>query len=175
VLRGTKATDEAVEAFREAMPDAVVTRVNLFGWSASGDRSLAEFFFYNLEAGKRLKGFEDVYFCPLYAPDLGHIFLRMLRLNLQGLYHVVSSECITKYDFGVRIARIFGFDPDSIIPISVLDSGLNAPRSPKLTLCGDKLASRLGVKTPDINSGLQKFHSHYLQGYPNQIRTLVSD
>ena len=99
----------------------------------------------------------------------------MLDLDLHGLYHVVSSECITKYEFGVRIARIFGFDPDAIDPLSVVDSDLNAPRSPRLTLCGEKLADRLGKKTPDINSGLQKFHSHYLMGYPKQIRGFVSD
>jgi dTDP-4-dehydrorhamnose reductase len=162
-------------AVSDVNPEAIVARVNLYGWSTSGDRSLAEFFFNNLEAGKRLNGFDDVYFCPLNAVDLGQIFLRMLELNLNGLYHVVSSKCLTKYDFGVRIARIFGFNPDSIIPISVVDSSLNAPRSPRLTLRSDKLASQLGKKTPDINSGLQKFYSQYLQGYPKQIRGFVSD
>jgi len=32
----------------EANPNAVVARVNLFGWSIFGKRSLSEFFFYNL-------------------------------------------------------------------------------------------------------------------------------
>ena len=54
----------------EANPDAIIARVNLYGWSLSGRRSLAEFFFNNLSAGKRVKGFTDVYFCPLLANDL---------------------------------------------------------------------------------------------------------
>ena len=64
---------------------AIIARVNLFGWSPSGRRSLAEFFFNNLNAGKRVMGFTDVYFCPLLANDLGRILLRMLALKLSGL------------------------------------------------------------------------------------------
>jgi len=161
-------------AVSSANPDAIIARVNFYGWSTTGDRSLAEFFFNNLQAGKPINGFKDVFFCPLYTVDLAQIFLRLLALNLNGLYHVVSSECLTKYEFGLRIARIFGFDPDLITPISVFNSGLNTPRSPRLTLRSDRLTRHLGENAPDINSGLQKFYSQYLQGYPRQIRGFKS-
>ena len=65
----------------------------------------------NLQAGRTVMGFTDVYFCPLLANDLALIFLQMLELGLSGLYHVVSSECLSKYAFGVRIARRFGQCP----------------------------------------------------------------
>ena len=35
-------------AVAQADPTAIIARVNLFGWSISGRRSLAEFFYYNL-------------------------------------------------------------------------------------------------------------------------------
>ncbi len=38
-------------AVASANPDAIIARVNLFGWSISGKRSLAEFFFNNLSLG----------------------------------------------------------------------------------------------------------------------------
>ena len=50
-------------------PKAIIARVNLFGWSLSGNRSLAEFFFNNLRAGKQVMGFTDVFFCPILAID----------------------------------------------------------------------------------------------------------
>ena len=40
------------ESVFSAMPEAVVTRINIFGWSATANRSLAEFFYYGLAAGK---------------------------------------------------------------------------------------------------------------------------
>ena len=157
---------------KEANPAALIARVNLYGWSLSGRRSLGEFFFNNLSAGRQVMGFTDVYFCPLLANDLAHIFLKMLSARLTGLYHVVSSECTSKLTFGQLIARTFGFDERLVIPTSVDQAGLKATRSPHLTLQSDKIAQALGESLPGIASGLERFHALYLRGYPNYIRQL---
>jgi len=157
----------------EAMPEAVVTRVNLFGWSASGTRSLAEFFYHNLAAGKPLKGFTDVHFCPILVNDLADIFAEIFQQGLSGLYHLVSPECMTKYDFGVTIAQKFGFDPDQIEPVSVEDFGLKAARSPLLTLNTAKLSAALGHPLPDVRAGLERFYQLEQSGYPTRLKQLV--
>jgi dTDP-4-dehydrorhamnose reductase len=97
-------------AVLDANPDAIIARVNFFGWSLSGTRSLAEFFVNNLGAGKEVKGFNDVYFCPIFVGDLADTLLGMIEKSLSGRYHVVGSRAITKYEFGQAIARQFGFD-----------------------------------------------------------------
>lgn len=150
-------------------PEAIVARVNLFGWSLSGKRSLAEFFYYNLAAGKQVMGFTDVYFCPLLANDLAQIFLEMLATGLQGLYHVVSSECITKYDFALRLSRQFSFDSELISPTSVTEGGLKAVRSPNLTLKSDKLAKAINNPLPGLSTGMKRFYTLYQQGYPQKL------
>jgi dTDP-4-dehydrorhamnose reductase len=131
-------------AVAEAYPDAIIARVNLFGWSMGGKRSLAEFFFYNLQAGNPIMGFTDVYFCPLLA----------------------------KYDFGVTIARKFSFDPGLITPKSVTESTLTATRSPNLTLKVDKLIHDLGVVPPKISTALDRFYALYQQSYPQMLKEL---
>jgi len=159
-------------AVAEVYPDAIIARINLFGWSMSGNRSLAEFFFNNLQAGSPSMGFADVQFCPLLANDMADIFLKMLDKELHGVYHVVSSESLSKYDFGVAIARKFGFDPGLIIPRSVTESTLTAARSPNLTLKVDKLIHDLGAVPPKISPALDRFYTLYQQGYPQNLKDL---
>jgi dTDP-4-dehydrorhamnose reductase len=96
----------------------------------------------------------------------------MVKSELKGLYHVVSSECISKYDFGVRLARIFALDPTLIKPTVVSDAGLVAARSPNLTLKSFKLTKALGETTPDITHGLSRFHAQYMHGYKEFILSL---
>ncbi len=163
---------EAEQAVAAADPQAIIARVNLFGWSLSGRRSLAEFFFNNLSAGRPMMGFTDVFFCPLLVNDLAQIFLQMLDAGLGGLYHVFSPECLSKYKFGVTIARRFGFDPGLIAPKSVADAALSAPRSPRLTLRVDKLTRDLGVALPTVSTGIERFYTLYQQGYPQFLRGL---
>jgi dTDP-4-dehydrorhamnose reductase len=150
-------------------PEAIVARVNLFGWSLSGKRSLAEFFYYNLAAGKQVKGFTDVYFCPLLANDLAEIFIDMLAADLQGLYHVVSSECISKYDFGLNLSQQFGLDRELISPTSVTEGGFMAVRSPNLTLNSDKLKKAIHNPLPGLSTGMKRFYTLYQQGYPQKL------
>ncbi len=163
---------EGERAVAEVDPSAIIARVNLFGWSLTGRRSLGEFFFNNLAAGNPVKGFTDVFFCPLLANDLGLILIRMLEKGLGGLYHVVSSDCLSKYDFGVAVARRFGLDEGLITPTSVIASGLTAARSPNLTLCCDKLAQDLDQPIPSISAGLERFSTLYQQGYPQALRAM---
>jgi dTDP-4-dehydrorhamnose reductase len=163
---------ESEHAVAEVDPTAIIARVNLFGWSMSGDRSLAEFFFNNLSQGKQVMGFTDVCFCPLLANDLADIFISMLEKRLNGVYHVVGAEALSKYDFAIRLAHRFDFDPSLVNPISVRQSGLKATRSPNLSLRSDKLARALGNSLPRISTGLDKFYTLYQQGYPQILHSL---
>jgi dTDP-4-dehydrorhamnose reductase len=154
-----------------AYPAAVVARVNFFGWSLSGTRSLSEFFYNKLSAGEQCNGFTDVYFCPMFVGDLAATLLRMLEKGLSGLYHVVGSEALNKYEFGVRIARQFGFDEGLIRPISVEQSTLIAQRSHNLRLSIHKLSTDLGIEIPGVSTGIEQFYTQLQQGYPQKMRS----
>jgi len=153
----------------DANPEALVVRVNFFGFSLHGNRSLAEFFIRNLEEKKPIKGFVDVLFSPLYAADLVDILMKMVEKNLSGIYHTVSNEGLSKYAFGVRIAEKFGFRTDLIEPISVHESGLLARRSLKLTLNVGKLI-HAGIKPPDQAAGLDRIYADYRRNLQERLR-----
>ena len=154
-----------------ANPQAIIARVNFFGWSLGGVRSISEFFFNHLSAGKQCNGFTDIWFCPIFVGDLAQVLLQMLEKGLSGLYHAVGSDALTKYDFGVRLARRFGFNEDLIKPISIESSGLTARRSPNLRLSVHKLSTALGAEIPGVSTGLDRFYTQFQQGYPQKIRS----
>lgn len=154
-----------------ANPAAAIARVNFFGWSLSGTRSLSEFFYNKLSAGQPANGFTDVYFCPMFVGDLAETLLRMLDKGLSGLYHVVGSEALSKYEFGRRIAHQFRFDERLIRPISVEQSELIAKRSHNLRLSIHKLSTDLGMEIPAVSTGLEQFYAQARQDYPQKMRS----
>jgi dTDP-4-dehydrorhamnose reductase len=152
-------------------PGAIVARVNFYGWSLSGRRSLAEFFFHNLTNNKSMTGYTDVIFCPMQANHLGQTLLAMLEKRLHGLYHVVGTQPMTKYQFGVEIARRFGLNAGEISPRSIHTSGLIAKRANNLYLSTEKLSTALGRSLPSFSTGLDLFYQQYLEGYPRILRS----
>ena len=154
-------------------PGAIVARVNFFGCSLSGSRSLVEFFYNNLSAGKSVSGFTDVTFCPLYVEDLAEVLLRMLSRGLSGVYHTVGAECLSKYAFGVQVARTFGLDENLVRPSSWRDVGLRARRSPNLCLDTGRLRAALDGPLPGLIHGLERFRDRIESGFPARLQGLL--
>lgn len=150
---------------------AIVARVNFYGWSLSGGRSLAEFFLNNLTHGKNMNGFTDVLFCPMLVNDTARILIKMLQRGLSGLYHLVGPQAMSKYQFGVEIARKFSLRESGISPKSILASSLTARRSRNLWLSTRKVTTDLGEALPEFSTGLDEFYTQFQQGYPQKIRS----
>jgi dTDP-4-dehydrorhamnose reductase len=161
------------QAVLAANPGALVVRVNFYGWSITGKRSLAEWFANSLAEGKPLRGFTDILFCPMMVLDLADTLIQAVEKHLRGIYHCVGPQAMSKYEFGLAIARQFGFDTNLITTASVTDGGLTAARSPNLTLSTEKLTQALGHPLPGFEQGLAKFHAQYRHGFPEFIRSLA--
>jgi dTDP-4-dehydrorhamnose reductase len=162
-------------AVQEANPGAIIARVNFYGWSLGGRRSLGEFFVNNLSEGKPVNGFTDVIVCPMLVNDTARLLLAMLRKKLRGLYHVVGAQPMSKYQFGLEVARMFGLDESLISPRSVKTSSLTAKRSHNLWLSTHKLSTDLGHEIPPFSTGLAEFYTQFQQGYPQKIRSYQQD
>lgn len=158
-----------------AYPDALFARVVFYGWSLGGSRSLAEFFFYSLSAGRKVQGFTDAIFNPLQVNDLAEILMAMIQKDLTGLYHVYSAEPISKYDFGICIARRFGLDERLIEPASVNNGGLTARRSANLSMRVDKLSAALGIELPGQEQGIERLYGEWKDGFAEKIRSLSAE
>lgn len=154
----------------DSNPDALVARVNFYGWSTGGGRSLVEFFYNNLSAGNVVNGFSDVYFSTLYVHYLADILDELISLDAKGIYHVFSSDYQSKYMFGVSVAKKFGFDPALVQSVSWKDGGLTTKRSPNLIMNTDKLQKFLGHKLPTQQDNLGYFYQDYQSGLREKIQ-----
>lgn len=152
-------------------PASIVARVNFYGWSLGNRRSLAEFFHYNLSNNKSMSGFTDILFCPMLVNDTARRLAKMLGRSLSGLYHLVGLQAMSKYQFGVEIARKFNLRESEISPKSIHSSRLTVRRSHNLWLSTHKLSTDLGEEMPRFSTGLDEFYTQYQQGYPQQIRS----
>ena len=114
-----------------------------------------------------------MFFCPLYVETLAQTLLEMLTAKLTGIYHVVGSESLSKFTFGQRIARRFGFDPDLISPVRGAGLDRGAPRSSNLTLSNEKLKTDLGHPLPNVDEGLDLFYQRWKEGYSQTLQQMA--
>jgi len=137
-------------AVLEAAPTALVARVNFFGWSPSGSRSLAEFFVNRLSEGKPAPGFTDVRVSTMYVETLVDRIRRLVDVDATGIYHVANDESTTKFEFGRRIARALGVDEELVPPTQSSDV-LSVKRGADLSLNTQKLREEFNLPTTQQN------------------------
>jgi dTDP-4-dehydrorhamnose reductase len=106
----------AERAVLEIDPSALIIRTNFFGWSPTGTRSILEFFVNSLSAGKNVNGFTDFTVTSCYAQTLAQAIEDLVDIHASGILHVASSNALSKYEFGIEIARQFGLDESLITP-----------------------------------------------------------
>lgn len=160
------------QAAQAELDHVIVIRTNLYGWNVQNKLSLAEWILNNLKLGNSINGFRDVYFTPILVNDLVDVILLMLGQEFYGLYHVAGSQRCSKYEFGCKLATVFGLDAKLIQPTLIAESSLAAPRPLDTSLCVSKVSQALGMHMPDLISGLQRFKALRDTGYVAELRSL---
>jgi dTDP-4-dehydrorhamnose reductase len=161
------------QAVLAAYPSATVVRINLFGWNAQPKLSLSEWFLDRLRRGEPCTGFTDVSVSPLSAHDLAAVLLQLLPMSQPGVLHLAGSEAVTKHEFGLRIAGLFGLQPELIRPGSVDAFGLRARRPHRLTLDVRRAEAALGAPLPRLDPGLRRWREQESDGTVDRLRALV--
>ncbi len=153
----------------------LIVRTCIFGSNPTPRQSLAEWIVAELSAGNPITGFTDVRFNPILTTDFAAALLVAIESKLSGLYHISGRDALSKYDFAVLLANTFGYDPKLVVPGSIADLKLPAPRPPAPILGCGKFVRATGYKLPTINSGVERFYQEYIDGYRNLLKSFYVD
>jgi dTDP-4-dehydrorhamnose reductase len=156
----------------DAYPEATIVRTTIYGWNAQTKRSLAEWFVERLERGEEAPGFEDAWMTPILVDDLADRLLLALEQDVPGVLHVTGRECVSKAEFGRRLARAFGYDPSLVTPARVADAGLAAPRAARPCLRVDRAEEILG-RLPTVDEGIARFRRLATTDHRTRLRSLL--
>jgi dTDP-4-dehydrorhamnose reductase len=153
-------------------PGAAIVRTNFFTWPAPGKLGLAGWFLERLEGGEPCAGFVDAHFSPLLGSTLAGIVLDLLAAGASGVLHAAGRTCLSKFDFGVRLAQAFSLDPSLIRPDRSGSAGLAAERGQRLCLNPRRLEGVLGGRMPTIGEELRRFRGERDGGLPEALRAI---
>jgi len=105
-----------------------------------------------LQAGKILNEIEDWQNTPTYVPDLVLATSELLKNNSNGIFHLVGSDFINRYEWSLEVAKIFGLDETKIKPINSEKLELAVKRV-NVNLKNLKISKEIGLKMKGITEG----------------------
>ncbi|RMH62233.1 MAG: dTDP-4-dehydrorhamnose reductase [Calditrichaeota bacterium] len=128
----------------------------IYGYGHQLRHNFATWVISRLSAEKNIRVVTDQIGNPTYVEDLAEGIARLLEAREYGLFHIAGSEIISRYDFALKIAEVFGFDTQLIEAITSDEFKQAAPRPMNSSFVIDKLVNRTGWEPGDVASGLQR-------------------
>jgi len=108
------------QAASQTHENIIVIRTNLFGKNLfNNNLSFIETILKNLSQDIEYHAFYDVIFNPLYVINLIEYIMKLYHLDAKGIYHIGSSEVMSRYDFARLVAKVFNYRSDLIQKNSV--------------------------------------------------------
>ena len=115
-----------------------------------------------LQGGNVFTEVADWYNTPTYIPDFVSATVKLLELEEVGIFHLVGSDFISRYEWALVVCEIFGLDKKLIASINSTSLNLAAKRG-NVHLNNEKLFQKTGIRMMGVRDGLMRMifdHSH---------------
>jgi dTDP-4-dehydrorhamnose reductase len=147
-------------------------RTNFYGWGTSYRNSFSDSILSNLRKGETISLFDDVFYTPVLIASLAKVVMQLLAGNAKGIFNVVANERISKYEFGMRVAKQFGFDQSLISPAKFAERQDLVRRPFDLSLSNKKTAAFIGADFGNINDDIRTLFEQDQNGFSNIVKNI---
>ncbi len=155
------------EKVASQVPSYAIARPSvIYGWNsleAAGIRSssgkttnFAMFVIDKLKKNEPVKAVRDQYSSPTFADNLAEALLLLAKQVEIGIFHTAGRSCLSRYEFALKIAKVFGYPDKLIQPVWTSDFKQVALRPKYSCLYVEKAERTLGMRFLTAEEGLSQ-------------------
>ncbi|HEY2945616.1 MAG TPA: SDR family oxidoreductase [Vicinamibacteria bacterium] len=126
-------------------PGAAVLRLALVAGRGYGAKATStEAVAWALRAGRPLRLYTDQFRTPVDSDSVAEAVARALERPVSGLFHLGGPERLSRYELGLRVARVLGLSDEGIVPVTVAEMPQEARRPADTSLDSSRARRELG-------------------------------
>lgn len=150
------------EKYVKELPDFLIIRTTIvYGYDINSKNFLMTLV-SDLKNNKKRRVPIDQIGSPTYVKDLVNISLELVNKSKKGIYNVAGPDLCTRYEFALKIARIFELNENLIIPVSTSELKQKAKRPLKAGLLIDKIRTEIDAKPLGIDQALNLLKKYFI-------------
>ena len=93
---------------------------------------------------------------PTWTWSISEAIYKLILNNLEGLYHFAGDDILSRYDFALKIAKIYNYNLDKITPIETKKLKQLAKRPLSSVLNNDKIKNHIDIEHPSMDSVIKR-------------------
>jgi len=116
------------------IPYLILRTSVLYGW---GNSRFFSWCYENLNEGREIKISKEYTVSPTLVDDLVNFIHSNLDFKENKILHVCGREAVTKYEFAIKIAKVFNFDQNLIKEATDFKQIALRPKNSSMITCSD--------------------------------------
>ena len=147
-----------------AAKHTIVRTTNVFGWDP--DTVTPNYMMGLYRAVKDNRQFKAPSFLwgnPTYVGDLASAIIELCSVGMNGIFHVVGSSFINRYDWAKEACRIAGWDESLVAEVRNIPDNM-VPRPLKSSLDTRKFRNLCKTELRDVDKGIKSFVEDMMKG-----------
>jgi dTDP-4-dehydrorhamnose reductase len=138
------------------LKNVIIRAILMYGWNNPLERqNMVTWILDSISKGVQLKIVNDIYSNPLLSLNCADAIWAVIKKEKTGIFHVAGSNCVSRYDFALKIAEIFDLNKNMLAPVPNSYFTEIAPRPCNTCLCTDKMEQELKIRSIGIEEGLK--------------------
>jgi dTDP-4-dehydrorhamnose reductase len=167
-----KTKAEAETCVLDSNAKALIIRTNFYGWGTSYRESFSDMVINHLRAGKKISLFKDIYYTPMLVEPFVYTVHELAHKKAKGIFNVVGDDRISKYDFGLRLAKEFNLDNGLIDAGKIIDKPSLVNRPHDMSLSNQKVSNYLARKMGGLDEHILKLKAQEVYGLAKELQVL---
>lgn len=142
------------EKIGRLLADFLILRITIVYGNEAQGKNFVSRLVTTLAEGQVLKVPQDQIGSPTLVDDIAEASCRLVAANANGIFHVVGPERMSRYQFALEVAKVFGLSGEKILPVTTAELAQAAPRPLEAGMIGDKLVQTLNWNLRGVAAGL---------------------
>ncbi len=137
--------------------DALVIRTNIIGFRDRANQpAFVDWLCESLQNHRPIILAQDFITSSIHAGRLAELLFLSFHKHLKGIYHMASSDSISKYEFGRKLANKLKIGFDQVKKGVLEDLGLTPYRPARVVLDVAKAEKALGISLPKVSETVRE-------------------
>jgi len=132
----------------------IVRTAVLYGKGGMGKLNFVLWAIQKLKNKEKINVVIDQYNNPTFADNLAKILFALYEKDAKGIFHATGKDCLSRYEFALKIAKTFGLNQSLIEPITTPELNQIAPRPRRVDLVTEKVKRVTGIEPIGVEEGL---------------------
>jgi dTDP-4-dehydrorhamnose reductase len=133
----------------------IIRTIVVYGTGINVKNNFALWVVNRLRAGEAIRCVEDQIANPTHVSDLSAGILKAIERERTGLYHICGADAVSRYEFAMKVAEVFGLDASLIEGVKSDTFRQTAPRPMMTGFITSKAQSELDFHPMTATEGLE--------------------